>query len=122
LLLDFSEIPQAKGGSTGSDAFEQFTAELLKLMGYKEVRGPSRCPDGGRDLIVEEIRKGISKNTKIRWLVSCKHFAHSGKSVGVGDESDISDRINQHKCDGFLGVYSTLPSTSLEERFAAATH
>jgi hypothetical protein len=67
-------------------------------------------------LIVEEVCKGISRNTKIRWLVSCKHFIHSGKAVGVKDESDISDRVNQHKCAGFLGVCSTFPSTSLEER------
>jgi hypothetical protein len=45
-------------------------------------------------LIVEEVCKGISRNTKIRWLVSCKHFIHSGKAVGVKDESDISDRVN----------------------------
>jgi hypothetical protein len=36
--------------------------------------------------------------------------------VSVSDESDISDRVNQHKCAGFLGVYSTLLSTALEER------
>ena len=116
MILDFSEIPLAKGGSVGSDTFEQFAAELLKLIGYEEVRGPSRGPDGGKDLIVEEVRRGISRNTKIRWLVSCKHFFHSGKAVGVSDESGISDRVNQHKCAGFLGVYSTLPSTALEER------
>jgi hypothetical protein len=116
LILDFSEIPSAKGGLSGSDTFEQFAAELLRLIGYEEVRGPSRGPDGGRDLIVEEVRKGISRNTKIRWLVSCKHFIHSGSAVGVNDETDISDRVNQHKCAGFLGVYSTLPTTSLDER------
>jgi hypothetical protein len=116
LVLDFSEIPPAKSGSAGSDTFEQFTAELLKLIGFEEVRGPSRGPDGGKDLIVEEVRRGISRNTRIRWLVSCKHFIHSGKAVGVSDEPDISDRVNQHRCEGFLGVYSTVPSTALEER------
>jgi Restriction endonuclease len=116
LVLDFSEIPTAKGGSAGSDAFEQFASELLKHIGHTEVRGPSRGPDGGRDLIVEEVRKGISRDSKIRWLVSCKHFVHGGRAVGVKDESDISDRVNQHGCSGFLGIYSTLPSTALEER------
>jgi len=116
MILDFSEIPPAKPGSAGSDTFEQFAEELLKLMGYEVIRGPSRGPDGGKDLIVEEVRKGISRSTRVRWLVSCKHFIHGGKAVGVNDESDISDRVNQHKCAGFLGVYSTLPSTSLDER------
>lgn len=104
MVLDFSEIPPAKAGSAGSDTFEQFATELLKLIGYEEVRGPSRGRDGGKDLIVEQVRKGISKNTKVRWLASCKHFIHGGKAVGVSDESDISDRVNQHKCAGFLGV------------------
>ncbi len=116
MILDFLEIPSAKGGSAGADAFEQFAAELLQHIGYNQVRGPSRGPDGGRDLIVEEVRKGISRNTRVRWLVSCKHFVHGGKAVGLSDKSDISDRVNQHKCSGFLGVYSTLPSTALEER------
>ena len=74
MILDFSEIPLAKGGSVGSDTFEQFAAEFLKLIGYEDVRGPSRGADGGKDLIVEEVRRGISRNTKVRWLVSCKHF------------------------------------------------
>jgi len=116
MILDFTEIPVAQGGSPGADSFEQFAAELLKFIGYKEVRGPSRGPDGGRDLTVEEVRKGISRDSTIRCLVSCKHFGHSGKAVGVNDESDISDRLKQHACSGFLGIYSTLPSAALEER------
>lgn len=116
MILDFAEIPSATGGATGSDTFEQFAAELLKLIGYEIVRGPSRGPDGGKDLIVEEVRKGISRNTKVRWLVSCKHFIHGGKAVGVNDELSVAERLNHHGCLGFLGVYSTLPSTALDER------
>jgi hypothetical protein len=116
MVLDFREIPIAKGGSADADTFEQFGSELLRLIGYTNVRGPNRGPDGGKDLIAEEIRKGISKDTKVCWLVSCKHFIHSGKAVGVKDESDISDRVNQHGCSGFLGIYTILPSAALEDR------
>jgi hypothetical protein len=53
---------------------------------------------------------------KFTWLVSCKHFADSGKSVGTGDELNITDRLKQHAVDGFLGFYSTLPSAALIEK------
>ena len=49
----------------------------------------------------------------LRWLVSCKHYASSEKAVSDSDEINISDRLKQHGCDGFMGVYSTLPATSL---------
>lgn len=46
-------------------------------------------------------------------MVSCKHFAHSGNSVKDSDEINISDRLQQHNCKGFIGVYSTLAAASL---------
>ena len=49
----------------------------------------------------------------LKWLVSCKHYASSDRSVSDSDEINISDRLKQHGCDGFMGVYSTLPATSL---------
>jgi hypothetical protein len=39
--------------------------------------------------------------------VSCKHFAHAGRSVGIDDEPSIIDRVRAHSCQGFLGIYST---------------
>jgi hypothetical protein len=53
-------------------------------------------------LIVEEIRTGIAGETSLKWLVSCKHNAHSGISVKPEDERDIHDRVRTHKCQGFL--------------------
>lgn len=73
------------------------------------VRYPSRGPDGGSDGLV-------SQNGKT-YLVSCKHYAQSGKSVGVKDEESILDRLVQHGATGFIGVYSTMLSTGLDERF-----
>jgi hypothetical protein len=83
------------------------------LLGFRIVEGPDRGQDGGRDVIVEEIRKGIIGESKIRWLVSCKHKAHSNSSVGTKDEIDIPGRVAANQCEGFIGFYSTLPSSGL---------
>ena len=52
--------------------------------------------------------------------MSCKHFSHSksgkGTSVGVEDETNISDRVRTFKCQGFIGFYSTVVSSGLNTR------
>lgn len=113
MILDFTEIPQANKSGGLQDAFELFTRDFLQLLGYRIIESPDRGADGKRDLIVDEILSGISSEVTLRWLVSCKHYASSGSSVSDSDEINISDRLKQHGCDGFMGVYSTLPATSL---------
>ena len=113
MILDFTEIPQANKGGGLQDTFELFTRDFLQLLGYRIIESPDRGADGKRDLIVDEILSGINSEVTLRWLVSCKHFASSGRSVSDSDEINISDRLKQHGCDGFMGVYSTLSATSL---------
>lgn len=127
MILDFKEIPEANIGSGLQDTFELFSRDFLAYMGYRIIEDPSRGADGKKDLIVEEILTGVAAEQTIRWLVSCKHFAHSGSSVRDSDEISISDRLMQHQCDGFMGVYSTIPSTSLQgmmrnQRFIVFDH
>jgi hypothetical protein len=52
-----------------------------------------------------------------RWLVSAKHKAGSGKSVTPQDEPDPIGRVRVHLADGFIAVYSTLPSSTLDDTF-----
>lgn len=111
--LDFKEIPEAHKGSGLQDTFELFTRDFLMCCGYEIVEEPSRGADGGKDLIVVEKRTGIGGITTIKWLVSCKHKAHSGASVSPDDESNIRDRLDTHACNGFIGFYSTLQSSGL---------
>lgn len=75
--------------------------------------GPDRGPDSGRDLVIAEKRMGLLGSGQHRWLVSCKHFAHSKKSVSIRDEPDILGRVRRFRADGFIGFYSTLPSAEL---------
>ena len=115
-VLDFREIPEANKNSGKQDTFEFFARDFLEYLGYSIIHGPDRGADGGKDLIVKEIRKGVGGETKVKWLVSCKHKAHSGSSVGVNDETDIADRVKANSCTGFIGFYSTLPSSGLTKK------
>src|SRR5260370_10788096 len=119
MLLDFKEIPEAHKGCGLQDTFELFCREFLELLGLKIVQEPGRGADAGRDIIASEARSGVVGGTDFKWLVSCKHKAHSGTSVGETDEINISDRIKTSGCQGFLAVSSTLPSASLITRLDA---
>lgn len=110
--LDFKEISEAHSGPT-RDQFELFARELLFSEGFRIIDHPDRGADGGRDLIVEEDRSGPGGTNVVRWLVSCKHKAHSGKSVLPADELNVRDRLGTHRCSGFIAFYSTLPSSGL---------
>lgn len=117
--IDFTEIPVPTAGP-GRDRFELFARDVLDLLGFKILEGPDRGADGGRDLIVEERRTGVAGESLIRWLVSCKHKAHSGASVSPADEPDINDRLHTHGCRGFLGFYSTVPSGGLSAKLTGS--
>jgi hypothetical protein len=114
-LLDFQEIPEAGKSSGQQDTFELFARDVLECWGFKVLQGPARGADGGKDLVVEETREGVIESTKLKWLVSCKHFAFSGKSVRPDDEKNVFERVSAAGCNGFLGFYSTLPSAGLSE-------
>jgi len=112
-VVDFTEVPLANIGSGSQDTFELFARDFLAALGFEVEEGPSRGADGGKDLIILEPLTGLVQSTKRRWLVSCKHFAHSGDSVGDNDEINIPGRVRRFKCDGFMAFYSTIPSSGL---------
>ncbi len=93
------------------DEWEWFAADFLNDIGFDLLSPPSRGPDGGSDLIVS--KEGV------RYLVSCKHFLQSGKTVGRSDEESILERMMQHSVTGFIGFYSTFLSTGLQARINA---
>ena len=113
MTLDFNEIPIANTNKPDSDTFEKFSREFFLQIGYEIVNEPSRGADGGIDLKIKEIIKDNSNEKVINWLVSCKHYFHSGKGIGVSIEQDIVDRVISNGCDGFIGFYSTIPTSGL---------
>ncbi len=116
-MIDFTEIPKANTGSGDQDTYEKFCRDFLHELGFSIIQEPSRGADGGMDLKVEEMRKGPFGITKIHWLVSCKHYAHSTKSITPQIEQDILDRVKSNHCQGFLGFYSTTVSTGLQKNW-----
>lgn len=115
-ILDYMEIAQANTANGQQDNFELFARDFLEYLGYEIISGPNRGADGGRDLIIQETFTGIrNKKLTVRWMVSCKHHAHSGRAVTPDDERSIRDRVEGHECDGFMGFYSTLPSSGLSQ-------
>ncbi|MFN3701839.1 MAG: restriction endonuclease [Alphaproteobacteria bacterium] len=107
--IDFKEIQDG-------EQWEFFARDFLSQEGLVIEIPPSRGADGGKDLIVSEQLNGRIASEKFTWLVSCKHFAVRGVSVGVSDEDSILERVKQHSSGGFMGFYSTVPSTALITR------
>lgn len=112
-VIDFKEIPSARGGQAGQDDWTLFAREFFASLQLDIEEGPDRGPDSGRDLIIVEKRRGLLGSGRHRWLISCKHFAHSNKSVSIRDEPDILGRVARFEADGFIGFYSTIPSAEL---------
>lgn len=116
-LVDFTEIPEANTGKGDQDTFELFARDFFKNLGFQIESGPNRGADGGKDLVIVEPLSGFISEREISWLVSCKHYAHSGRSVGVNDEVNITDRVAKFQCSGFIAFYSTLQSSGLAGTF-----
>jgi hypothetical protein len=65
------------------------------------VEWSRRGADGGRDLIFIETLHGPIKARLVRWLVSCKDNSESNLAVKERDIGSATDKVKQHKCEGF---------------------
>jgi len=108
-MLDFKELP--KDGIK----FEQMIRELLIKEGF-ETRWTGIGQDGGRDLIIIEKLKGRLSTKDRKWIVSCKHKAHSGRSVNREELGNIPSDCSAIGAEGYILVCSTYPSSSLVTR------
>lgn len=98
----------------GHNQFEGFATAYLKALGYKVEILPGEGPDGGRDLIVvEDLPMKSGDLIEFRWLVSCKYWS---SAVNPGEEEDVIGRLQQHGCNGFMGFYSTWPTSGLTNK------
>lgn len=111
-MIDFTEI------DSDGEIWELFSRDLLQELGFYVEHSVDRGPDGKKDLIVSELLNGNLGKYKFKWLVSCKHFANrqSSNSVKESDEPNILERVQSFNCDGFIGLYSTVPSSGLNTR------
>lgn len=115
--IDFTELPY------DSDLWELFARDFLEQLGFSIDSPPSRGADGGKDILISECVQGGLHRSTFKWLVSCKHFAKSGRSVSeVKDENNIIERMRSFNADGFMGFYSTLASSGLTTRLDQLRH
>jgi len=108
-MIDFTELP--KDGVK----FEQLIRELLVLEGF-ETHWTGVGQDGGRDLIVIEKLNGELSEYIRTWLISCKHFANSGKSIGREQAGNILEDCKAIGAEGYILICSTQPTSSLVDR------
>lgn len=116
MVLDFKEIPN-------DHVFENFCMHLLEEMGLRIIVPPAIGADSGRDIICEEPSQFGAVG--YRWLVSCKHFAGSNKSVGVNRDEAKANKLVEHRCNGFMFFYSTAYTENFRavvERVCQTTH
>ncbi len=110
-MIDFSEL------ENDGEKWELFARDFFQQLGFIIESSPDRGPDDGKDMIINEIIHGKLSTTQFRWLVSCKNFSKSGKSVSENtDEQNILERCESFSADGFIGFYSTLASSGLNKR------
>lgn len=112
-ILDFKELSLSRSDSPPGEDLEGLVRELGKRLGL-DPTWSGRGADQGRDLIFVEYRKGPLSSRSLRWLLSCKDFARSGRSVSEADVGSVSDKVAQHGADGFLLATSTTASTALK--------
>ena len=105
-MLNFKELDK-KG-----DDFELLIRELLNNKGL-EVYWSGKGPDGGKDLLCIERCQSSFKGFSRRWLVQCKHNAHSGKAVGHKELGVIENACALYDADGYILVCSTYPSSTV---------
>lgn len=105
-MIDFTELSQ------DGDAFELLMRELLSHRGL-EVYWTGRGPDGGKDLICSERMVGNFDVSIKRWVVQCKHNAHSGSAVSCSDIDSIENICGANEADGYLLACTTYPSSTL---------
>jgi hypothetical protein len=111
-IVDFTEIASPMD-------WELFAQAFFRSKEFVIVEGPSSGGDSGtgKDLIIEKVITDEFGEIKRRFLVSCKHYAHSGDSVNASDEKDnILTNLVSQNCSGFIGFYSTIPSSPLQQK------
>ena len=108
-IIDFKELESAVPG----EGLQGMVRRLARKLGLQPIWS-GRGPDGARDLLLTENLKGPLTGEIIKWVVSCKDFSESGKSVQESDlpQPGILDKLKQHGANGFLLVTTTVPSSA----------
>lgn len=100
------------------EQFEKLCVDLLEAEGFMNVMASGGAGgDQGRDISAEElITSRTGKQWILQWMVQCKHYAASGRSVGHREVADIIDFLSTHDADGLLVITDTNLTASLVKK------
>ncbi|MBB3453160.1 hypothetical protein FHT86_001416 [Rhizobium sp. BK313] len=112
-ILKFEELSDSEQKSPKGENFEGLIREIGRELGLRP-EWTGRGADQGRDLFFTERREGPLGTTQVRWLVSCKDYAHSQRSVSEQDVGAVTDKLVQHEADGFLLATTSIATTGLK--------
>ena len=100
------------------EQFEQLCVDLLEAEGFTNVVPSGGWGgDQGRDIAAQEsITSRTGKQWTVQWMVQCKHYAVSGRSVGHRDVTGIIDFLSTHNADGLFVITDTSLTASLVKK------
>ena len=111
MSIDFTRI------STGDD-FELLCRDVLKSKGINILANPAVGPDQGKDILVEvESKDELGTKEKLKYVVQCKHYAKSGKSVQESNLGDFRSICDKHNANGYFLITSTMPYVNVSSSF-----
>ncbi|MCI0665850.1 MAG: restriction endonuclease [Acidobacteria bacterium] len=114
MKIDFSQI--------NSEDLEFLAADLLRCQGFTIESPPSRGPDQGRDIIaVRYVTDDMGVHSAERYLVQCKHFFTSGKSVRESDIGNFEAKMKQHNANRYLLITTSTVSETVKNQFQAVS-
>lgn len=100
--------------------FELLCRDVLESYDALIVSEPTRGPDQKKDLVIEITSRDLLGNSeKIKYLVQCKHKAHSGRSVLEAEIGDFRSACLLHKTDGYFLITSTIASVTVANNLNA---
>lgn len=101
------------------EEFELLCEDLLQAMGFIIEAKVARGPDLGKDIIAAHTMTDPAGFVETRrYLIECKHYAASGKSVQERDIGSPIARMGTHQCDRYILITSTVPSEKVRAQLS----
>src|ERR1051325_1955369 len=111
-MLDFSHL--------SPEEFELLCEDILRSLSFTIESRPARGPDKGKDIIATRYVTDLIGNVEEeRYLVECKHFSKSGKSVQESDIGNFQAKISLHHANRYLLITTTIPSETVKDHLSA---
>lgn len=108
-MLDFRQL--------SPEEFELLCEDLLRNNGFLIESRPARGPDKGKDILATRYETDLLGNVdEHRYLVECKHFSKSGKSVQEADIGNFQARLSVHRASHYLLITTTIPSENVKDQ------